>query len=369
MIFTLTFFAAFLASLLITVLIIATQHLHGYLTLDNQPGVQKLHKNPVPRVGGVALVFGAVLGGLVLTSEAQWLWFLICLSALPAFSFGLLEDITSRVGVKTRLLATICSGLIFSSLTGYQITKVDIPGIDYMLSLWPLSLLFTAFAIGGISNAINIIDGVNGLALGTSIIILSGFAIVAGRSGDMEIVGMCLVGVGALAGIFVLNFPKGSIFLGDAGAYSIGFILAVIAVALPQRNPEVSPLIGLLALSYPVIETAVSVIRRMMRAGSHPGRPDRLHLHSLIYRSRARRLAVALGVQHLRNALTGLLLMAMPLISVTLMVIFYEDSSWIAVSVALVAVLYIAVYRRVALLPKLMRFQRRARMRFQRPDS
>ena len=143
----------------------------------------------------------------------------------------------------------------------------------------------------------------------------------------------------------------------------------MIAVALPQRNPEVSPLIGLLALSYPVIETAVSVIRRMMRAGSHPGRPDRLHLHSLIYRSRARRLAVALGVQHLRNALTGLLLMAMPLISVTLMVIFYEDSSWIAVSVALVAVLYIAVYRRVALLPKLMRFQRRARMRFQRPDS
>lgn len=361
MIFILWLFAAFLASALITLLIISTQSLHGVLTLDNKPGVQKLHKIPVPRVGGVALVFGAVLGGVALTSEAQWLWFLICLSALPAFSFGLIEDITGRVGVKARLLATIGSGLIFSSLTGYQITKVDIPGIDDMLSLWPLSLLFTAFAIGGICNAINIIDGVNGLALGTSIIILSGFAMVAGRSGDLEIVGICLVAMAAMGGLFVFNFPKGSIFLGDAGAYSIGFILAVIAVALPQRNPEISPLIGLLALSYPVIETVSSVIRRTTRAGTHPGQPDRLHLHSLIYRSRARRLADVLGVPHLRNALTGLLLMALPLVSVILMVMFYEDSSWIAVSVALVALLYIAVYRRVAWLPKLMRFRRRAR--------
>lgn len=361
MIFTALFFAAFLVSSLITLLIILTQSLHGVLTMDNKPGVQKLHKIPVPRVGGVALFFGAVFGGVALTTEAQWLWFLICLSALPAFSFGLIEDITGRVGVKARLLATIGSGVVFSSLTGYQITKVDIPGIDYMLSLWPLSLLFTAFAIGGISNSINIIDGVNGLALGTSIIILSGFAMVAGRSGDLEIVGICLVSMGAIGGIFVFNFPKGAIFLGDSGAYSTGFILAVIAVALPQRNPEISPLIGLLALSYPVIETATSVVRRVARAGSHPGQPDRLHLHSLIYRNRARRLADMLGAPHLRNPLTGLLLMALPMISSTLMVMFYEDSSWIAVSVALIALLYLAVYRRVALLPNLMRFRRRAR--------
>ena len=360
MIINLWFLAAFLGSFLITLLIVSTERFHGVLTMDDKPGVQKLHQEPVPRVGGVALVFGAILGGVALPSEPQWLWFLICLSALPAFSFGLIEDITSRVGIKARLLATIGSGLIFSSLTGYQITKVDVPGIDYMLSLWPLSLLFTAFAIGGISNAINIIDGVNGLALGTSIIILSGFAVVAVRSGDMEIVSICIVAIGAIGGVFVFNFPKGSIFLGDAGAYSIGIILAAIAVTLPQRNPEISPLIGLLALSYPVIETATSVVRRVTRAGSHPGQPDRLHLHSLIYRSRARRLADVLGVPNLRNALAGLLLMALPLISVMLMVMFYNDSGLIALSVALVALIYIAVYRRVALLPNLTRFQRRA---------
>lgn len=361
MYFAASFSAAFLASLVTAIIIVYTQHIHGHLSLDNQAGVQKLHVTPVPRVGGMALLSGAILGGIVMAPEARWLWYVICISALPAFIFGLTEDITKRVGVKARLLATICSGLIFSSLTGYQITKVDISAIDAILAIWPLSLLFTAFAIGGIANAINIIDGVNGLALGTSIIILSGFAIVAARIGDIEIVGVCLVGMGTLTGVFLLNFPKGSIFLGDAGAYSIGFVLAVIAVALPQRNPEISPLIGLLALTYPVIETMVSIVRRTVREGSAPGQPDRLHLHSLIYRSQAKRIADALAAPHLRNPLTGLMLMAFPLMSVALMVLFDRNSGWIAVSVATVSIVYLVVYRKVALLRPIVTLRRKTR--------
>jgi UDP-N-acetylmuramyl pentapeptide phosphotransferase/UDP-N-acetylglucosamine-1-phosphate transferase len=174
------------------------------------------------------------MGGINLPAEAQWMWWMLCLSAIPAFAFGLLEDVTKRVGVKTRLVATLFSGLIFCMLTGYQITRVDIPGLDWVFSFWLLSLLFTAFAIAGIANAINIIDGVNGLASGTSIIILSGFAIVAQQTGDMVLVGICRVSIGALSGFFLVNFPMGRLFLGDAGAYTIGFILAAVAVALPQ---------------------------------------------------------------------------------------------------------------------------------------
>jgi UDP-N-acetylmuramyl pentapeptide phosphotransferase/UDP-N-acetylglucosamine-1-phosphate transferase len=227
---------------------------------------------------------------------------------------------------------------------------VDLPGVDWLLSFGLPSLLFTAFAIGGIANAINIIDGVHGLASGSAILILSGFALVAWQVGDTQILGIALVSIGSLAGFFLLNFPMGRIFLGDAGAYTVGFLLAVLAVMLPARNAELSPLIGLLALAYPVTETLVSIHRRMVRKGAHPGRPDRLHLHSLIYRSRARRLAQSLDSPHLRNALSGLLMMGLPLLSSGLMVMFGKDTGWTLSSLVAMVVVYLTIYRKVALL-------------------
>ncbi len=109
--------------------------------------------------------------------------------------------------------------------------------------------MFTAFAIGGIANAFSLIDGMNGLASGTAIMILIGFALISWQQGDTAMMGVCL---------------------------------AAIAVMLPARNPELSPLMPLLALACPVIETLVSIHRRLVREGGHPGRPDRLHLPSLV---------------------------------------------------------------------------------------
>ena len=355
------FLIALLASMLTAIVIVATQRIHGHLTLDGHAGVQKLHAAPTPRVDGLALLAGFVIGGINLPEAQKWVWWLSCLAVCPAFLFGLAEDVTKRVGVRTRLLATICAGLIFCLLTGYQITRVDLPGADWLLSFWLPSHLFTAVAIGGIANAINIIDGVNGLASGTSIIILSGFAVVAAQVGDLEIVGLCLVGAGALAGFFFLNFPMGRLFLGDAGAYSTGFILAAIAVALPERNPEVSPLIGLLALSYPVTETMVSIHRRLSREGTNPGQADRLHLHSLVYRSRAKRLAQILGMPQLRNSLTGLMLMGLPLLSSGLMVLTHDSTPATLASILCVSLVYLAIYRKVALLSRFGKLAREAR--------
>lgn len=369
MAFTAAFCFALIASLFAAIIIVATQRIHGHLTFDSHPGVQKLHILPTPRVGGVALFFGVIIGGLYLPNGTQWLWLMICISAFPAFAFGLIEDLTKHVGVKVRLFATICAGLIFCILTGYHLTKVDAPGVDLLLSFWLPSVLFTAFAIGGIANAINIIDGVNGLAAGTSIIILSGFALVAGQLDDIEILDVCFVAIGALIGFFLLNFPKGRLFLGDAGAYTIGFILAVIAVALPQRNPELSPLIGLLALAYPVMETMISILRRTAREGSHPGQPDRLHLHSLVFRSRAKQLAQALGAPHLRNPLTSLLLMSLPLLSVLLMVLFARNTLMIWASIALVALIYVTADRKVALLGPLVSLNKRQPVLFKKNEG
>lgn len=338
---------------LIVVLLVLTRRLHGRYSLDSQAGVQKLHTAPTPRIGGIAIMAGFLCAGIALPEGERTLWAQLSIAAIPAFAAGLAEDMTKRVGVGARLAATICSGLIFCLLSGIALTRVDLPGADWLLSFPVMALFFTAFAIGGVANAINIIDGVNGLASGTVIIILSGFAALAWQQGDTELVGVCLIMAAALGGFFLMNFPAGRIFLGDAGAYTAGFILAAIAVALPMRNPEISPLIGLLALSYPVIETMVSIHRRMVREGAHPGQPDRLHLHSLVYRSRAKRLAQLIGAPHMRNSLTSVILWSLSLIPVALMVLFHNSTVGILLSLAAMTVLYLMIYRRVALLRRL----------------
>ncbi|HSF64651.1 MAG TPA: glycosyltransferase [Paracoccaceae bacterium] len=341
---------AFLSSLILSLLIVLTQSVHGRFTLDGHLGVQKVHRHPTPRVGGLTLAGGCVAGGLVLPIEAAAFSTALYAAAMPAFLSGLMEDLTKRVGAALRLLATIIAGGIFVQATGYAITEVDLPLADQLLAIPGFAFLFTAFAIGGIANAINIVDGVNGLAAGTAVIVLAAFGLIAGAVGDATILAACVVGLSALCGFMALNFPGGRLFMGDAGAYGTGFALAAIAVALPQRNAEVSPLIGLLLLAYPVAETMVSIRRRMVRDGAHPGQPDRLHLHSLVYRSQARRLADLLSRPHLRNPLTAVLIWWLPLLSAGLALLTWRNSGLVLTAVTVVTVGYLLHYRRVALL-------------------
>ena len=308
-------FIAFLAALVVSLILITTTSVHGRFTLDGVAGAQKIHSGSVPRVGGVAVVFGACMGGLLLT-HASALWWMLAASALPAFASGLAEDITKVVGVKWRLLATIFAGVMFSVASGYSIHHLGIAPVDPVLGLPLVAVLFTGFAIGGIANAVNIIDGCNGLASGTAMILFGAFGAIAYGVGDEHLTMIALIGMGAVAGFFVVNFPMGKLFLGDAGAYSIGFLLAALAVALPARNPSISPLIGLLVLIYPVSETIYSVFRRLKRGSGEVGQPDRLHLHSLTFQS----LCLTIDQPVFRNSASSVLLWVLPLISAVMAV-------------------------------------------------
>lgn len=328
---------AFVAALVASLILITTKSFHGRFTLDGVAGAQKIHSGSVPRVGGVAVVIGACMGGLVLT-HASGLWWMLAACALPAFASGLAEDITKVVGVKWRLLATILAGVIFSLASGYSIHHIGIVPVDAVLALPLVAVLFTGFAIGGVANAVNIIDGCNGLASGTALILFGAFGVIAYSAGDEHLLMVTLVGMGAVAGFFVVNFPMGKLFLGDAGAYSIGFLLAALAVALPARNPEISPLIGLLVLVYPVTETIYSVFRRIKRGNGAVGQPDRLHLHSLTFQS----LYSAIGRPVLRNSASSVILWMLPLASSIMAVVVARGDVTL---VLLATVINVALYR------------------------
>lgn len=341
---------ALLVSVSIAVALVATQRFHAHLSHDEQGGVQKIHTKPVPRVGGLALVGGLIAGGLTLAPDLRPLWILVSLASMPAFGAGLLEDVTKRVGVKSRLSATICSGLIFCLATGYHLTHTDLPGLDWLLTYTWFAILLSAIVIAGVANAVNMIDGVNGLALGTTIIVFFGLAILAAQYGDLEILAICMVSIGALAGVFLLNFPYGLIFLGDAGAYSTGMIIAATAMMLPLRHPEISPLMGLIILGYPITEMLVSIHRRIMRKRSHPSQPDRLHLHSLIFRNTANRLAKLIISPDLRNPITAVLIWPFQIFCVILAILSHTSSTALLMSMLAIVALYLWVYPRLTFL-------------------
>jgi len=296
----------------VSLILVLTKHIHGRISLDTDHGVQKFHHMPTPRIGGIPLIFGYLAAWFFLEGDVKAYFGLIGLAGLPALAFGLAEDISKKVGVRTRLIATIVSGMIFAALSGYTITHVDIWGVDALLALPLFAFAFTAFAIGGAANAINLIDGFHGLASGTLIIILLSFALVGWRVEDVLLMNLSIVMAVIIVGFFIINFPFGKLFLGDAGAYFAGYFVAVLAVMLPARNPEVSPWVSLLILGYPVTETLVSVVRRLLDSNAHPGEPDCAHLHHVVHRTWAKRLATFIHIPQFQNPLTSIFMWTLP---------------------------------------------------------
>jgi UDP-N-acetylmuramyl pentapeptide phosphotransferase/UDP-N-acetylglucosamine-1-phosphate transferase len=328
--------------------LVLTKEWHGVFTLDDINGIQKFHSVPTPRIGGLGLACGLIVTWLTIprSSDVDDLLGPMLLSGMPAFVFGIAEDLTKRIGVRDRLLATMASGILAWLLTGISITRIDVWGVDTLLSWLPLSIAFTAFAVGGVANAVNIIDGFNGLAAGTMIICLGGLGSISYTVGDLTLVHLCVVLMAVCLGFLLINFPLGKIFLGDGGAYLMGFLLAWFAVMLPMRNPGVSVWAPLLVCAYPLLEVIFSVLRKLHREGHNPGQPDRVHLHMLMYR-RVIRFNFSGCPKALQNGLTSPALWVFSLMCGACANIFYQATPYLIGSFVFFAICYHLTYVRL----------------------
>ena len=349
-----SFFVALHVSLLVSWLIVRVSRAYRLPWEDRQlVGVQKFHAASVPRVGGIGVFLGlAGLASWVLATRTgpgtELSLILSC--GLPPLVVGLLEDITKQVGVKTRLLATALSGVLAFHFLDAGLRSVQIPGLDWLMTFTWFSMLFTVVAVAGVANAVNIIDGYNGLAAVVVIIALLSLAYVGLQVGDNLVVSMALGGVGALLGFLVWNWPRGLIFLGDGGAYFIGYLVAVLSLLLVVRNRGVvSPWYPFLLFIYPVFETLFSVWRKWMVRGGSPGVPDGLHLHMLVFRrlvrwAVGRRDAASLT---LRNSLTAPYLWMLSSAAAVPATLFWRHPQVLQACVALFCLLYIWLYLRL----------------------
>jgi len=329
----------------LSVLIVLTTRWHGFLSLDESDGVQKVHAHPTPRVGGLPMVLGLLAAVLVLPPEIRhkiWPWLL---AGSPAFAFGLAEDLTKRVSVTTRLLATMASGVLAWMLTGYAITGVNVWGLDWLLQFTVLAVLFTAFAVGGVANSINIIDGLNGLASSMVLWALLGIATLAATLGDPVLASTCLLLAACILGFFMVNWPLGKMFLGDGGAYFLGFALAWACVLLVERHTQVSAFAALLLCIHPITEVLYSIYRRKVRH-QNPGHPDRLHFHSLVKRRVMQRL-LPNSSKTVRNSVGGLLVGGMSLLPAALVQFTYDSTPASLSAVVVLGLGYVWLYRRM----------------------
>jgi UDP-N-acetylmuramyl pentapeptide phosphotransferase/UDP-N-acetylglucosamine-1-phosphate transferase len=116
---------------LVSLLLVHTAHWHGHLSMDHAGGVQKFHVEPTPRVGGIGIFLGLLLAWFLLEpGPVRLLLGVILLAGVPALVFGLAEDVTKRVGVLPRLLATMVSGLLACLLSGVALSRLDVPLLD-----------------------------------------------------------------------------------------------------------------------------------------------------------------------------------------------------------------------------------------------
>ena len=335
----------FAVSFVLCVLLVLTKRWHGALTMDFADGVQKFHSAPTPRIGGIPIVLALVVAWGKAPEDVKDMLAPILFAGLPAFLFGVAEDITKRVGVTQRLLATMASGLLAWWVTDYSLSRVDVWGVDWLLKFTVVSVVFTAFAVGGIANSINIIDGFNGLASTMSTLAFVGFGMIAWRVGDPALAGASLILAACVWGFFWVNWPLGKIFLGDGGSYFIGFALAWVAVLLIERNPSVSAFAALVMCVHPVTEVLFSIYRRHIKK-LHPGHPDRLHFHSLVKQRYVRRW-LGLYSNRVRNSITGCLVGLMTVCAVLLANIVYTSPLLSVLAFVGLSLGYVAIYTRM----------------------
>jgi UDP-N-acetylmuramyl pentapeptide phosphotransferase/UDP-N-acetylglucosamine-1-phosphate transferase len=325
----------------------------GHWADHDLSGPQKFHTVPVPRIGGIGIAAAIVVGAALIdfagrgSNDPPALLLMLC--ALPAFAAGLIEDFTKTVAPLYRLLATAISAGMAFWLLDAQISRTDIPFLDPVVAWQAGALIVTVFAVAGIANSVNIIDGFNGLASMCVAIMLAALAYVAFEVGDIVIMRLCLAGIGAVLGFFLWNFPGGLIFLGDGGAYLLGFMVAELSVLLLARNPQVSPIFPLLVCIYPVFETLFSIYRRRFLRSVPPSMPDGIHLHSLIYR-RVIRWAVGTTSARaltMRNSMTSPFLWLLCMLSAVPAVFFWDNTVLLMISLLVFGFSYVVLYWRI----------------------
>jgi UDP-GlcNAc:undecaprenyl-phosphate/decaprenyl-phosphate GlcNAc-1-phosphate transferase len=313
-----SFLVAVFASLAITPAVLRLAS--AYDLLDVPVDARRMHKVPVPRVGGIA-VFLAMIIALIVSATAGELPILeagshpsflggIIVGGTIMFLAGLYDDLRGMPPLAKLGIQSLAAAVAFA--LGFRIEVIGIGSSE--IALGAIALPVTILWVVGVTNAFNLIDGLDGLATGIAIVALATTLAVALALGNGEIALVCAALLGALLGFLRYNFNPARIFLGDSGSLFVGFMLAVLSVHGSMKSATaVLVVIPLFVLAIPLLDTTLAIVRRWLRGVPLSG-ADARHIHHqlLAFGFTHRRAAIILYVVASGLAMLGVLLTFAP---------------------------------------------------------
>ena len=270
-------FTAFLVSLVSTPVVRSLAFRMG--AVDVPRDGRRMHDHPIPRMGGLAIFFGFILSVLVflpLTADLRGM----LLGSVVIVILGIFDDIRSLPALP-KFFIQIGAALI-AVMEGNRITFLFNPNIFSADPFWELGWLavpITVLWIVGITNAVNLIDGLDGLACGVSTISSMTMLVIALSVAEPDVAVLMAALSGACIGFLPYNLNPAKIFMGDTGSTFLGFILAVVSIqGLFKYATIISFAVPFLMLGLPIFDTCFAILRRLSR-GQSPMKPDRGHIH------------------------------------------------------------------------------------------
>jgi UDP-GlcNAc:undecaprenyl-phosphate GlcNAc-1-phosphate transferase len=254
---------------------------HKINAIDVPKDNRRVHKKPIPLIGGLAIFYGFVVSVLCfVTMEREIAGILI--GALIVVVVGIIDDMSDMKAI-VKLLCQIIAAAI-AVYSGVRIEHFANPffgwfGPEYLVMNYWVSVTVTMIWIVGVCNAVNLIDGLDGLAVGVSSIASMSLLALTLISNNPNVAILTAAVAGAGFGFLPYNFNPAKIFMGDTGALFLGFILACISVeGFLKLSAIISFAVPLLVLGLPIFDTLFSIVRRVSK-GRSPMSPDRGHLH------------------------------------------------------------------------------------------
>lgn len=301
--------------------------------IDYPSDKRRIHDHPIPRFGGMAIMIGCITA-IMLTCQGNSRITVALLGGVLFYLVGAIDDVIQLKAWIKFVLETIIA--IFLYVFGLRISFISNyfgPG-NYKLGIG-LGIVFTVLWIVGVSNAINLMDGLDGLAAGISAIIAMMLAYVGYIHGDTlgdEAVSVALIAVaGSSIGFLPFNFSPAKTFMGDSGALFLGYMIAILSVISPlKRATFVAAVVPITALALPILDTILAIVRRSL-SGEDIMSPDKKHIHHRI-------MSRGFGQRRTVLIIYGIVAI-MGMSSVMISRELYKD----AVILALIGILYLCV--------------------------
>lgn len=273
----LTLIVCFAVSILITPLMKKLAFLIG---ATDRPNQRKVHQSIMPRLGGLAIFISFIIGFFLLRPENPSS-LAILLGSLIIVITGVCDDLF-ELPAKLKLLGQLVAAVTVVFLGDLQVVFINLP-FGGQLEFGLFSIPFTILWIVGITNAINLIDGLDGLAAGVSsiaLITISGMAII---QGNFYVVMVGSIVLASTLGFLIYNFHPASIFMGDTGAMFLGFIISVLSLLGYKNVTFISFIVPVIILGVPISDTIFAIVRRIINKQPLSA-PDKSHLHHCMLR-------------------------------------------------------------------------------------